>query len=565
MEKEILLTNLSKLVINKTCLATGEDYKKWLVLPYETGEFKGEMLVFMDNFEPQKAEIALQVMGWYKIYLGIVSFGGQNALGVQIANGGKTIIEPKMRMNCWQKHEWIEENFFRAMNLTNKTLSIFKPSSGGKNFSCGLAYIRLVAMTEEEIAEYTKTQGGCGAFHFDTDFTHETDYQTVQELMGRLEMLENTNGGELFYETSFDDCPIRKPEKHIFYSTYNETICERYSKYLQNGKENRKAIIQKAHDMGYKVYATNRMEMGDFNFPYSVYTYNNGIAEKYPEYKCKTRDGRVVNALSFAYPQVRELAINRLMNMLSEGFDGLGLIFHRGIHVAFEQPIIDRVWELYGIDARKLSFADKRLHTVLCEFMTTFMRELRQKVYTMYGNTKKIHVIVYYDAVSSKNFGLDVEMWAKENLIDGICQGLMMHFENLENCLDENGLIDLIKFQSENAKRPILNRIFGSDKTMIVEGAKTFKACQKYGKTFYGTLLWECDTPESTMEIATALKQVGVEKFFSWNSNHKAKNLLLINTEKAIARKDTCQPTKYIRILSIAGGDISSFNQNWRG
>ena len=136
MKKEILFTDLSECVIDQTSLTTGAEYEKWLILPYETGSFKGKMLVFTDNFQPKKAEISLQATGWYKIYLGLVSFGGQNALGVQIADGGKTIIEPKMRKSCWQKHEWIEENFFRATDLTNKTLTIFKPCSDGKNFSC---------------------------------------------------------------------------------------------------------------------------------------------------------------------------------------------------------------------------------------------------------------------------------------------------------------------------------------------------------------------------------------------------------------------------------------------
>ena len=566
MEKETLLTNLNEYVVESTSLTVSAEYNKWLVLPYETGAFKGKMLAAMDNFHPKKVEFALNVKGWHKIYLGVVAFGKQSALGVQIGAGGKTIIEPKTRIARWQNHEWIEENFFRAVDLTDKTLTVFKPENEGKYLTSGLAYIRLVPMEKEEIDSYTKKEGGCVAFHFDTDFTHETDYEKPEEYTGRLEMLENTNGGELFYETSFDDCPTLKPQTHISYSKYNDTICARYAKYLENGKRNRTVIIEKAHKLGYKIYATNRMEMGDFNFPCSVYTYNNGIAEEYPEYKCQTRDGRVINALSFAYPKVRELAIKRLMDMLADGFDGLGLIFHRGIHVAFEQPVIDRVQELYGVDARKLPFADERLHSVLSEFMTLFMRELNEKVHTMYGNTKKIYVIVYYDAISSKNFGLDTETWAKENLVDGVCQGLMTHFENLENCLGSDGLIDLDKFKTENAKRAVLGRIFGSNKDMILNGAKMFKEiCEQYGKDFYGTLLWEGDTPDATRGIANELSDLGVKKFISWNSNHKAKDLYLFNIEKAIARSGEVEQPRYIRVLSIADGDISSFSQNWRG
>ena len=141
MEKETLLTNLNEYVVESTSLTVSAEYNKWLVLPYETGAFKGKMLAAMDNFHPKKVEFALNVKGWHKIYLGVVAFGKQSALGVQIGAGGKTIIEPKTRIARWQNHEWIEENFFRAVDLTDKTLTVFKPENEGKYLTSGLAYI----------------------------------------------------------------------------------------------------------------------------------------------------------------------------------------------------------------------------------------------------------------------------------------------------------------------------------------------------------------------------------------------------------------------------------------
>ena len=153
MSEEILLTNLSDRVVDRTVLASGAEYNKWLVLPYETGAFNGEMLAAMDNFQPEEVKIDLNVKGWYKIYFGLVALGKRSALGVQIGDGGKTIIEPKPRISRWQNYEWIEENFFRAADLTNKILTVFKPENEGIYLTSGLAYIRLVPMTKEEIAE----------------------------------------------------------------------------------------------------------------------------------------------------------------------------------------------------------------------------------------------------------------------------------------------------------------------------------------------------------------------------------------------------------------------------
>ncbi len=153
MSVEILLTNVSEHVINRTVLTVGAEYNKWLTIPYETGAFNGEMLVAMDNVQPAEINIELGVKGWHKIYFGLVSIGKQNAIGVQIGDGGKTIIQPKPRISRWQNHEWIEENFFRAADLTDQILTLSKPENDGKNFTTGVAYIRLVPMMSEEVAK----------------------------------------------------------------------------------------------------------------------------------------------------------------------------------------------------------------------------------------------------------------------------------------------------------------------------------------------------------------------------------------------------------------------------
>ena len=150
MGAEILVTNISEYVIDRTVL-DGADDRKWLTIPYETGAFNGEMLVAMDNFHPAEVKIKLDAKGWHKIYFGLVAFGGRSLLGVQIGDGGKTIIEPKPRISRWQNHEWIEENFFRAADLTDQILTLSKPENDGKNFTTGVAYIRLVPMMSEEV------------------------------------------------------------------------------------------------------------------------------------------------------------------------------------------------------------------------------------------------------------------------------------------------------------------------------------------------------------------------------------------------------------------------------
>ncbi len=567
MNKEILLTAPGALCSPEHLTAGGE-YDKWLDLPYEAGEMRGRALVATDMYEPAPLSLTLGVRGWHRIYLGLLRFSGGNRSGiaVQLGNGGKTLLEPKARAPHWMAHEWIEECFYRAADLSDLTLHLEKPRGAAQHWTSGVAYIRLVKMSDEEVAAYCSSEGGHTSFHFDLDFTAELDYRTVEECIGRVEMLEGTGGGILFLEPPYDGCLAESSQKRVYYTASQEERVRKGVALSQNKDAYCSAVINKAKTMGFRTCAAMRMQMTDFVFPLALYHYDSGVGVRYPQYQCKTRDGRTVETLSYAYPEVRRMAVEGLLPQLARGFDGLLLIFNRGMHIAFEQPVIDRVRALYGVDARRLPFADERLHGVLCEYMTDFMRELRAAVRAAYGEQKRIYVVGFYDAAASKHFGLDLETWAREDLIDGVCQGLMTHFEELGGCLDEDCLIDLDKFRAENARRPVLRRIHGNDHAMILNGALELRPiCERYGKEFLATLLWENATPADTLRMAEELREIGVDKFFSWNANHKARFPDLWNAERAIARGVPCEEVRYVRVLSFAGYDISSFHQNWRG
>ena len=563
MQREILLTEPDRYADG------GELPSGWRAVTYETADFSGKMLLSQESEHAAPLTLQLNAEGWYKIFLGLVPWTGRACLGVTITGEDKkTCVEPENRIGSWEMYGWAEEHFFRAANLTGRNLQIFKPETEGRPCTAALAFVRLVKMTEREIAAYTGAKNGRAAWHFDNDFLSEDDYHSAKECTGRLRLLENAGGGILLYETSFDDCAPPAGDVMPAGLLAHKSVNRRFSDYLARQGEVKAEMLRDAHGMGLSVYAARRMEAGDFFLPYAVPVYNSGIVEKYPAYRCKTRDGREIRALSYAYSEVRKMMRDAVIAPLHEGFDGVSLILHRGVYVAFEQPVLDEVKKRYGVDARRLPFVDERLHTVLCSFMTQFLRELRAEMENLYGKgEKKINVIVFYDVESSKNFGLDVRTWAKEKLVDSVAQGLMTHFENLAGCLGQDGLIDLQKYSEKNGREPVLQRYYGDDVETIVGGAKGFcEVCRASGTEFYGTLGWESTSLQKTAEIAAALESAGVEKFISWNANHKCKKLSLIGMEKQIARGEApADDAVYRRVLLIDGRDISSFNPNWRG
>ena len=275
---------------------------------------------------------------------------------------------------------------------------------------------------------------------------------------------------------------------------------------------------------------------------------------------------------SFSYPEVRKRVIKHISNIMNEDYDGISLVFCRGTFVAFEQPICEQVYRRFGVDARKLPMSDARYYTVACSFVTEFMRELRRELDASSTEHRGINTVVFFTPEDSRNFGLDTETWINEGLVDSVSQGLMRVFEDLDGTLAEDGLVDLQKYKEALLERPTVKREFRiTDKTLdlIVKGAKDFmKLCN--GKAdFYATLLWEAQTEEETVSIVDRLKSMGVNSFISWNANHKAKILSRINAEKFYAAGSAAEYEKkrsrYYRVLSIGGADISQFDPNWKG
>ena len=253
----------------------------------------------------------------------------------------------------------------------------------------------------------------------------------------------------------------------------------------------------------------------------------------------------------------------------SRGFDGVCTFFHRGTVVAFEEPVKQMVYEKYGVDATRLPMTDPRLNEVLCHFVTLFMRELRQALDASDTKRKDINAIVFHSPEKSKHFGYDVKTWIDEGLVDSISQGLMTHFEELDGVLDAEGLVDIEKYKKALIERAVVCRNYSPDYRLVTEGATEFVKICENKVDFYATLAWEGTLVENSYALIRGLKELGVKKFISWNTNHKAKILQRLNVEKfyAAGSEELYEERKtvYLRTLSIAGDDISNYNTDWKG
>ena len=573
MNKDIAFYDLSKIAEDKSKLSEMQEEGKWEAVTYETAYFSGKMLCAGECVYPEDITLKLNVCGWYRVFFGFMGVSYNTRTAITLGKYGKNVFDLPP-VNTWDAQGQIAEEFWCAADLTGIDITLSKPE-GISPVSAGLAYIRLEKMTEEQVKTYLLTSGGCVNYHLDEDYFGEAKYHSAEDYLGRINAFGGSGGGIIFHETGSEGTVFGEGESGL---PYTELIRRRnfYSENFQKNKLKIKSlIIERAREMGYEVYATKRIQVGDFHIPLTRQFLDSYALAGNEEYRIKTRGGRFLTALSFAYEKVRKMAINSILESMDGcDFAGVSLAFHRGVFIGFETPVEEKVRELYGVEARRLPASDQRLHKVWGDFLTLFLYELKAKLDGCFGrNAKKINAIVFTDPVSSMNFGLDVERWAKEGLIDSVSQGLMAWREDLSGCLDEFGLIDAEKFKAECGEREVLQRFYdGNDFASIVGGAKEFmKILSPYGAEFFATLGWESATVENTYRLARELRAAGVKKLFSWNANHKARRPYLLNAEKDISVnfEKGCfveKPTiKKYRVLSVGGKDLTEYNVNWNG
>ncbi|MGI6714426.1 MAG: hypothetical protein ACOX3K_05235 [Bacilli bacterium] len=570
----MLFTDLSQYTDAKlTCGYSSKN--NWQKVDYLADDISGTMLFANECCFPEPLELNLGVQGKFDVYLCIAPICGANTLlEVKLANAKfKTTVTPSdlqfVRGNLrWQSYEYAEEVYLGAFDLTNESIIINKPSQfqGPVNrtpLSSALLYIRL----ENHVAEH-EGANQIIQYHFDCDFVGEIDAFTAEDYLGRFEMAAQRNCDAMITEVMFDDL---QPQVAVYHRQYYEKFNAGFAQYQKFNAEIKKKLVDLKKQHNFKLYGGYRMGAGNFVIPYSPFLFIDDF-EQFPDSHCVQRNGKPAAFLSYAYPEVRQMMIRRILANLPSDFDGVSLFFHRCPAIAlFEKPVCDQVKNLYGIDARLLPFADPRLHAVIGSYGTMFLRELKLALDTKKPGGYKINVILFYDVESSKQFGYDVETWLQEGLVHSVSQGLMKYYEDTSDLLHQNGQIDLDKYYQKEKFYPVIKRIYSGDLDLILPGALGFKKlCDRYNVDFYGALPWESNANEDFFDIAQALRAHGIQKLICWNGNHIIKRLSKL---EAVKMCGDAQPTfdlrqmrrRTLRITNLDGRDFSEFDINWKG
>lgn len=573
--KTIIISNIAESVIEKEHITFIAESNSWQRMQYETSETVGELLLAGELSSPRPVTICTGNSGWYKIFVGMINLRQTNYIYLKLSDddGFSGIRTAGSENPCaWAPEEYAEEVFWKCADLTNQNFILAKPDFFKPNV-CALAWIKLVPMTDDEIAaellRLNNIETRCVQYHFDEDLNAEDSLDCREALLVKEEGTVNTDVELVSMEISFDYdlpenkdyIPIRASDKRWSDKDYN---------FVSQSENAYKLRIEKLHEKGIKVYAANRMSAASFQTPYSLLSWRKRFVDEHPEYYCETRGGKTVKVCSYAYSEVQDYVIENLCRYVQLGFDGVTLLFIRGLHVGFEKPVRRLFYQKHSIiDIRQIPSSDERLNGIWCGIMTGFMKRLREKLDKTAGKHVPINVITDYAPESFKNYGMDISDWAQNGLIDTVTQGHMEIYEDIADCVDSHGLIDLKLYNEKNRTQPVVKRCFTTVYDKMLAGAEKFKKItDRYDIDFYAALPWNrTASPKEFISYSEKLREIGVNKFFMWNANQMW-NLPEHNTVSMLGQKRIPAEryeVKYYRVLSLDNSDISEFNPNWRG
>ncbi len=567
----IVYSNLKEIVKNKEAISTDIQTEKWGLMPYEAGRVKGECLVAAEQAQAEDLVFAPKLKGWHKIYIATTRLFDGYSFDIKMDTDRffmptcNTSFAPPFN---WTEMENVEEMFYRCADMTDREIIIRK--TGGITM---FFWLRFVPMSEAEVEEYKAYMNPEGHrnlhLHFDGDTNLWYGSETEDILLIRAQMLQGADAKLVTYEQIEDIVDYDLPKEQFRrlryftnkYSDENEKVAAKI-------QDVAKLRIDYIHALGIPVYVGIRVSQGDTEKTIlGSGSYMRNVQE-HPEWHMKTRDGRDLDILSYAYEGVHEWMIGYAKKKIDLGFDGISMIMSRGMMIAFEQPVLDEFAKRHdGLDARLVPMDDKRLKDVWCDFMTAFFRRFRKELNEYAGRYVPINLITGDSPEISRRVGLDVEVLCREGLIDHVCQDTMDTYEVLDGCLGEDGLIDMEKYKEKLYDTQIVRRAYCENWESTKAGAPLFvEICEKYGVDFFGQRPYY-GGPVTQLNWIKKMRELGVKNFNFINYCHNVQDLPKWYALSKLGHEvnlEYCKVNTY-RMMMLDGVDLSTYMPHWRG
>jgi len=483
--------------------------KKWRLIPYEAGQIAGKLI--WASFESQAPELTLplNVQGWHAIYVGLAD---PAHLGCQALLRLSADPAPVPRVRTAGD---LEEAFFKVADLTGQSLHISRHPRGP---GCGIAYVKLVPLTSEEVAAWQarfqkETHKRLVTTIDGFSFIYERRCVTKEDLWREIEVYRDTDFGTLILQMGGADMTNypslvgerRGQDLEVFDRAGDRHYAEAIGELARKGINPTRVLMEGAHALGMKVHVAIRPGAWEHSPPLDSF-FTSRFYRQNPQWRCVDRDGTPVARMSLAVPQVRAHLIAVLREAVSFGADGACVLYVRGApYVLYEKPFADLFQARYGKDVRSVPENDPQILALRTEIITTFMREIRAMLDDegqRRGVRLQLSAMIMANEADNKRFGIDVRQWIDQKLVD-----LLMPYLHAGGSSAKEYDMAFFKSVCGPANVPVKPTFIGwntPDLTLLLQ-----KAVALYEQGAEGLTIWDANSGDDRTDRWSVLRRLG--------------------------------------------------------
>jgi hypothetical protein len=433
-QNEVVLTDFSTCAPAEA-LSREPRYDLWNLIEYETAEhsgvaiYTGALFALPSDALPELS-ISLNVSGWHAIHVGLWDPCGPPTrppgYGLQLKLTGDALFQ-SVNLDAPVKFFVVQDGFWRHADLTGKEL-IIRAASRRR---AGLAWVRLTPLDEAVVqARWKPSPKKIVIAKFDAaNFTSERDVETI------LAPYEQSDFRKVFLADSLDVQWLRSGVADSRTERLVQSIEARRippstpfdgcRSLWESGRDALDLLGPHLLQRGMSLYAGLRLSRWCPSPMVNHMENTSPFYTAHPEWRCRDRDGIEIPNMSYAFPEVRDYVVSLYRSLIEDHpgiLSGLTLFFVRGpVFLLYEQPAVEAFRKETGTDPCALDPNDETWLSFRARYMTEFLRAMRRLCadYTAPdGKPLELAANVLCSRGLNLRFGLDLEVWAQERLVD---------------------------------------------------------------------------------------------------------------------------------------------------
>ncbi|MCY4079696.1 MAG: family 10 glycosylhydrolase [Caldilineaceae bacterium] len=431
---------LTDLGLSQPQLALSTDRRKyhWQVVPYETEEFSGKMLIAGPETEAPPVAVPLGVSGWHRIFLGLWSNWTEELVRVRLSGDSAFVkVNREREQGSFADNYSLDERYWKTADLTGQDLVIGQQTAGMTQ-PAYVAYVKLEPLDEGEVAELLADRNEVRnrrLICMNDGFSDFGRFRPTsrEEIWEFLEPFRDTDFRKMFWCPGAGGDVLTYPsdigsltgsQTRDYPRVVDRHIGESMQILAGAGIDTVETVVEYGHSVGLEVHISQRMEAFQCCPPFEDY-FTGDFYLDHPEWRCVDIDGREIARMSYAFPEVRELLLAVFRELATRyDIDGVNPIFNRGApFLLYESPLVEGFREETGLDATQLAEDDERYLRYRAGVMTEFMAELRREmdeIGARRGRPLEISAHALNDAATNLFYGLDIPAWVEGGLIDNL-------------------------------------------------------------------------------------------------------------------------------------------------